>query len=214
MQCGVARMQSAGCESLCLVALWKQHEINSDTFTHITVRLFYRTHEGFVSFRGTVSTIMSGFCAHCEIMDERGRKRMCVFHLCVCVHAYIYLCYVYLPLSSNFCKGTNAPSSVRVRLRALAWMCVYAWMHLCACLGVCVCVCVYVCVCEACCWPSKQTGVRSYQCIAPVTRWKPGGEKVNHRATLGKLLGLVYHCLNTYVHWWGHTRRHIHTVNA
>ena len=46
----------------------------------------------------------------------------------------------------------------------------------------CVCVCVCVCVraymlCEACCWPSKQTGVRSYQCLAPVARWKPGGEK-------------------------------------
>lgn len=63
------------------------------------------------------------------------------------------------------CMCANEGSSVL--------LCVYAWVRR---VRVCVCAQAYM-LCEACCWPSKQTGVRSYQCLAPVARWKPGGEK-------------------------------------
>lgn len=134
------------------------------------VRLFYRTQEGFVSFRGTVSAIMSGFCVRWKVMDDKRKQRECVFSpLCACVN--ICLLFVFKLVQEHEC--TLICMHVCARIRGPAWMCVYAWMHS---------VHVYACVCvrPVVGHPSRQVSGR----ISASLQW-PGGNLEEKRWITG-----------------------------
>lgn len=139
------------------------------------------THHG-----ATLSQNTGGFCQlsrHSEHIkskiacvpwgyERNGMQRdVCVLFLLLyyfvhCIHLFIFISKLGICIPT-VCEGTVA----------LMQLCVYAWVHR---------VRMEARTREAFCRACNQTGVRLYQHIAPVTRWKPGREKVNHWATMGQ----------------------------
>lgn len=139
-------------------------------------------------------------------MRKQTKECVHVLHMSVCTRSITLFTLILLVQERTFlCFCANGGSSI-VMHGCTDYM--WRFLSLCVCVSLSFCVCMHACFCEACCWPSKQTGVRSYQCIAPVTRWKPVGGKVNHRATEANKTARLSLALPKY----GHTCTHIHTL--
>lgn len=178
-----------------------------DKFWHIY------THHG--------ATLLQNTGEFCQLSRHRERGNvgiLCVLWLlwmrkeakeCVClpfsVYAYVLVCVhlsAYLescPAWMHLCMCANEVSSVNV------------FMHGCI---ECMCRRVYMCVCV---WglllaiqADRCQVVSVHRSSDQVETWRRKGESPGHTGAT-KLLGLVYHYLNTHIHWWGHTRKHTHT---